>query len=376
MNLEDVKRDFIRYMEEVHAANPYPRNFIGCIMAISAESQPVSQDRIVELTGYSQSTVSIALQKILLLLSIGTVKKIGDRKIYYRYEDPATSFVLDILQRRIDVQDIDFNLVDSILKKTNDLNEENTAIIRFRTYLENTRLYLHLIHKTRSASVEPFKHALATASHDDLKLQDAGAISKGPLAEFLLKLKEVTSKTDDELSVLAVGTSSDLILLKNEYFTGIKTYLNPLFSQVIANQLAVVHCILLEGDVTQDQIELVTLLPRSTISEVLAHAVNRGIVKTTGSRPKYYRPLVSLSDLMLASFDRVANYILQMTERLSYFVKVTKQIRPKSDEVTYFRNFLSELEGAYKLAHAFSIDMKVKTVKHLKSEFEGDFEFI
>jgi DNA-binding transcriptional regulator GbsR (MarR family) len=376
MNLRRVKRDFIQYMEEVHGANPYPRNFFGCVMAISSESEPVSQDRIMELTGYSQATVSLAIQKIQLLLPIRAVKKKGDRRNYYVYDDAASSFVLDLLQRRVDVQDIDINLVDSTLEKSNNWNDEDETIIHFRRYLKNMRLYLNLIHQMRSASVEPFKQALSSGSLADLGLQDESVLARGALSEFILKLKKITSITEEELPDAEDYMSDGILLLKNEYFTGIKTYLNPLFSQAIANQLVVVHCVLLEGCVTQDQIARITLLPRSIISEVLAYAVKRGIVGVSGSRPKYYRPVVSFSDLMLASYDRVANYIVLVTNQLSWFIKRTREVRPKSKAITDFLDFLEELERAYKLARAFSINMKVQTVKQLRAEFEHGFEFI
>ncbi|MFW9912500.1 MAG: hypothetical protein ACFFEU_08505 [Candidatus Thorarchaeota archaeon] len=376
MKLERVKRDFIQYMEEVHGANPYPRNFFGCVMAISSENEPVSQDRIMELTGYSQATVSLAIQKIQLLLPIRAVKKRGDRRNYYVYDDAASSFVLDLLQRRVDVQDIDINLVDSTIQKSNNWDDGDETIIRFRRYLKNMRLYLNLIHQVRSASVEPFKQALSSGSLADLDLQDESVLARGALSEFILKLKKITSITEEELPDAEDYMSDGILLLKNEYFTGIKTYLNPLFSQAIANQLVVVHCVLLEGCVTQDQIERITLLPRSIISEVLAYAVKRGIVGVTGSRPKYYRPVVSFSDLMLASYDRVANYIVLVTKQLSEFVKKTREVRPKSKAATGFLDFLTELERAYKLARAFSINMKVQTVRQLKAEFDHGFEFI
>ncbi|MFX0107915.1 MAG: hypothetical protein ACFE7R_06515, partial [Candidatus Hodarchaeota archaeon] len=359
MKLKNVKRDFIRYMEEVHGANPYPRNFFGCVMAISSENEPVSQERIMELTSYSQATVSLAIQKIQLLLPIRVIKKKGDRKNYYMYDDAANSFVLDLLQRRVDVQDVDINLVDSMLEKVNRWDNEEGDIRQFRIYLKNMRLYLNLNHRMRSANVEPFKQALASGSLKNLGLQDASVLATGVLSEFLSKLKKSTSITEHEFPDAKGQMTGEILLLKNEYFTGIKTYLNPLFSQAIANQLVVVHCVLLEGYVTQDQIEQITLLPRSIISEVLAYAAKRGIIEVTGSRPKYYRLVISFSDLMLASYDRVANYIGLVTKKLSEFVKMTREVRPKSQAAADFLDFLKKLENAYKLAHSFSVNMKV-----------------
>ncbi|MHA1960613.1 MAG: hypothetical protein ACW99U_10290 [Candidatus Thorarchaeota archaeon] len=373
MKLEKVKRDFISYMEKVHGANPYPRNLFGCLMSVMIESEPVSQERIMELTGYSQATISLTIQKLQLLLPIRTVKKKGDRKRYYVYDDAPTSFVLDLLQRRVDVQDIDPKLIESMLDKVRKRADQDQELAQFETYLDNMKLYLALIHEIRSASVEPFAQALASGSLEGLTLQDASVLKKGELADFITTLKEITSVSEHEIPV--ENGRHDLLLLKNEYFTGIKTSLNPLFSQAIANQLVVVHSVLLEGCTTQEQIEQTTLLPRSTISEVLTHAAKRGIIKVSGSRPKQYESAISISDLMLASFDRVADYISLVKTRLSEFVTVARRVRPESSEVTEFLKFLVGLENAYLFALAFSINMKVQTVRQLKEEYDQGFVF-
>ena len=374
MNLEKVKRSFISYMEEVHGGNPYPRNLFGCLISVLTEREPVSQERIVELTGYSQATVSLTMQKIQLLLPVRTVKKKGDRKHYYLYDDAPTSFVLDLLQRRVDVHDVDPKLIESVLERTKAVPDKDSSLSKFETYLENMKLYLTLIHQNRAASVEPFKQALAAGSVEGLNLQNASVLNEGELADFIATLREVTSIPEQE--ALVETSSRDLLFLKNEYFTGIKTNLNPLFSQAIANQLVVVHSILVDGCTTQDRIEKTTLLPRSTISEVLGNAVKRGIIRVSGSRPKLYYPVVSFSDLMLASFDRVAAYISSVMTRLSEFVTATGKIRTKSKEATGFLDFLKGLCKAYSLALAFSLNMKVQTVRQLKQEYNREFVFM
>ena len=141
MQLENIKRKFVEYMEEVHGANMYPRNFFGCLLSIIIESEPVSQERIMELTGYSQATISLTIQKIQLLMPIRTLRKVGDRKRYYLYEGPPVGFLLDLLQRRVDVQDIDLNLIENTLLKLRKKESGNSRYKRFLDYLNNMRLY-------------------------------------------------------------------------------------------------------------------------------------------------------------------------------------------------------------------------------------------
>lgn len=377
MKLEKVKREFIRYMEEAHGGDPYPRNFFGCLLSIIIEPEPVSQDRIMELTGYSQATVSMTIQKIQLLMPIRTIKRVGERKHYYEYDYP-NRFVLDLLQKRVDVQDIDTRLVLAMLEKVKVESGRSSFFKRFKDYLSNMFLYLSLIHEIRSASAGLFKPVLEAGSLDGVNLQDASVLEKGELADFLVQLKESSSEYD-WIPPADESVPSEYLLLKNEYFSSIKSGLNPLYSQTLANQLVVIHSVLLESSTTQEQIEHSTLLPRSTISEMLAKAVERGVIKVTkkrGSRVKLYQPAISFFDLMLSYFDRAASYILIMKNRLSEFVLETRRIRPVSKESNKFLDFLVTLERAYTFTLAFSGNMKVEMVSRLKDEYEQGFVFI
>ncbi|MHA2222297.1 MAG: hypothetical protein ACXAAO_09615, partial [Candidatus Thorarchaeota archaeon] len=110
MSLENIKREFIQFMEEVHGGNPYPRNFYGCLLAIIIEPEPVSQERIMELTGFSQAAVSLTIKKIQLLFPIRTIKRVGERKHYYEYDDP-NRFSLDLNLRRTEVKDLNTKFI-------------------------------------------------------------------------------------------------------------------------------------------------------------------------------------------------------------------------------------------------------------------------
>ena len=124
MKLEKIKREFIQFMEEIHGGNLYPRNFFGCLIPILIEQGHVSQERIIELTGYSQATVSLTMQKIQLLMPVKTVKKVGDRKRYYEYPSP-NHFTLDLTYNRVNVQDVDTAFIEQILEQVQQAYKRN-----------------------------------------------------------------------------------------------------------------------------------------------------------------------------------------------------------------------------------------------------------
>jgi len=100
------------------------------------------------------------------------------------------------------------------------------------------------------------------------------------------------------------------------------------------------------------------------------------MTRNKGSRIKYYEPAILFPDLMLSYFDRAANYIATMIQRLASFIKDIRNTRLKSEEASKFLDFLLTLEEGYQLSYAFSINMKVEVVRRLREEFEKGFEFI
>ncbi|MHA2152157.1 MAG: hypothetical protein ACXAAQ_09270, partial [Candidatus Thorarchaeota archaeon] len=369
MSLENIKREFIQFMEEVHGGNPYPRNFYGCLLAIIIEPEPVSQERIMELTGFSQAAVSLTIKKIQLLFPIRTIKRVGERKHYYEYDDP-NRFSLDLNLRRTEVQDLNTKFILPILEKAEVEIENDPASRRFADYLKNLLLYLNLTHEIRKENTEVFERVQNDGSLNTSGLLNKSLLNQKPLSNFLIQLKEASIEYAkipfNEEQVSGVKQK-----LKNEYYTGVKSNFNPLYSQTIVNQFMITHTIIAEGCVTQQQIVHLTNLPRSTVSELLSEIQKRGVIKVTkkGSRVKFYEPGILFSDLMLGHFDRAANYIDTTRKRLSEFAKKTRKVG-SSKKVKKLLEFLKSLERAYSIALALSHDMKVKMVMRLKEEYD------
>lgn len=376
MNLEKLKREFVKYMEAVRAGDPYPRNFIGCLMSILIEPEATSQDRIMELTGYSQATVSLTLQKVQLLMPLRTVKKRGDRKRYYTYDGSPEAFILDLWQKRLEVQGIDISQIEMMIQQTKESGktDEDPAIRRFLEYLSNMQLYLNLIHTLRASSIKLYEVMLETGSAKDLEFQEADTLEEPLIDEFLQELRssQMNTELDEE-------PSREYLILKNDYFSGMKANLNPLYSQTIANQMMVLHDVFLEDLTTQEMIEKSTLLPRSTISELLTQFVMLGVIEVTkkeGSRIKQYRPVISFTDLMLSYSERLLKQAIAGKSQLSEYISATRKIRPVSKESKKFLDVLNSFVKAYTFTHRFTTSFKAKMVTKLKEEYERGFVFI
>jgi len=377
MSLEQIKREFIQFMEEIHSGNPYPRNFYGCLIPIIIEPGPVSQERIMELTGYSQGTISMTIQKIQLLMPVKTVKIIGDRKRYYDYSSPK-GFIIDLTHNRVNVQDVDIASIEPLLDRVRHAYQKNKIYKRFLDYLNNLLLYLRLIHEIRTTSANQLENILNGGKYNQSDFYNPSVLENGPLAEFIQKMREASTEYNQKYEPVN-NTPKEYEIIKSEFFSRIKSNFNPLYSQVLANQFNVIHSVILDRCTTQEEVERSTLLPRSTVSEMLQQAVKRGIIrvrKEKGSRIKYYEPAISFPDLMLSYFDRALQYIQTMKKRLSEFAKDVRLLDLKTEEAKKFLDFLKTLKKGYELSYAFSINMKVEVVKRLKQEFDRGFEFI
>jgi DNA-binding transcriptional regulator GbsR (MarR family) len=327
----------------------------------------------MELTGYSQATVSLTLQKLQYLMPIRTTRKMGDRKHYYVYDGTPERFAIDLWEKRLEAQAIDIHQIEIAIDNTKEKANKNPRFKRFYNYLENLHLYLKLVHELRSSGIKEYEHVLESESAEMVTTLDSTALQKDKLAKFLEELRK------ESMENIEGPMDEEYLKTKNDYYSGLKTNLDTRYSQTVANQLLVIHDIFLEQKLIQEQIEKSTLLPRSTISEILSQAVKLGIIqvsKKDQSRIKEYQPKISFNDLMLGNFDQLAAHIAQTMPHLLKFINRTKKIGSRAKEAKRFLEILKGFKRAYLFTRDFSISMKVEMVARLKEEYDRGFVFI
>jgi DNA-binding transcriptional regulator GbsR (MarR family) len=293
-------------MEEIHSLDAYPRNFFGVLTVLLVDDTPVTQDRIIEITGYSRASVSLALQKIQLLMPLRAAKKEGDRRNYYEYGGAYSDFILDLMTRRIETPDIDPYLVEAVQKKAEAKAHDSDAYTRLSEHLKALGLTLLFIHRLRAMSMAPLKQALEEGTIKGVKLPDLSGMSL-PVARREFETEPWRERP------------SEYYKLKHEFFQGMKKSLNPMYAQGAANMLIVVHDVMIEGVTTQQEIQSSTSLPRSTISTVLKHGLDRGILKVRRpehSRVKLYSPSISIVELLMSHYQRSYKYAEAVREKL------------------------------------------------------------
>ena len=103
LDLIKVKRSYIQYMDQINRMYGYPRNYIGVLFTLIMEKdKELTQNQIMQLTGYSRSSISEVLSQLSEDLLISEVKMPGDRKKYYRanvdFEQYIQNFFIKVLR--------------------------------------------------------------------------------------------------------------------------------------------------------------------------------------------------------------------------------------------------------------------------------------
>jgi DNA-binding transcriptional regulator GbsR (MarR family) len=367
MTLDDLKRELVEHMEEAHGKR-YHRNFFGCLTAIIIDSGPVTQERIMELTGYSKASVSLALQKIQLILPVRTVKKMGDRKYYYEYRGSPQEFLIDIMYRRTDMPDIDVQMIRTMEKKVEKKLCEHDLYRRFRDYLAELSLYLKLMHSIRKENLSTYRRVLLSGSFDGVNLPEASVLHSDEIQDFIRVIRATKSQDETAYDHVEKNPPPDYLTVKRDYFRNIKTGLNPLFAQSVANLVIVVHDVIIEKVTTQEMLEESTQLPRSTISDVLSLAVDQGFIdveRSTVSRKKVYRSAVSLLEVILMYYDRGFAYAAHTRKKILSLIKRMSDISSHDSDYSQFLKKLHTLEKAYALTEEFTTRAKVAFIQEL-----------
>ena len=330
-------------MEKQHSGYAYPRNFFGVLTSLLLEERPITQERIMRLTGYSRAGVSAALQKIQFMMPIVMTKRSGDRRNYYEYGGSSSEFLADLMSKRADTPDLDPDLLEMVRAKAARLADAGPLYLRLCKHLRQLRRIILFMAEIRAQAETPLKESLAKGDASDIELPD-------PLDVW----RSLPDEDRESQDVRDAKAREGYHELKREFFAVVRRSLNPLFSQAAAKNLVVVHDVMIEGETTQEEIEESTGLPRSTISEILKSAVTRGLLEAereSGSRIKRYRPKVSLSELLVVHYRRASIYATSVKSKL---IELMDRVEDEDDSL---RPRLSDLKRAYAVLEEFASRM-------------------
>ncbi|MHA2096025.1 MAG: hypothetical protein ACW98F_15500 [Candidatus Hodarchaeales archaeon] len=154
MGVEEIKKEFVQYMEEKHSGYLFPKKFFGCMMAVFIEQVPITQDRIEEITNYSKTTISQMLRLIQMRIPLKQVKKSGIRKKYYTIDMTPRKFMVTVLKMIIDSYKDKVDFMPPLIEEIRPYAQKHTKFKSFKEFLENyykfSTLYMKLLSKAKS----------------------------------------------------------------------------------------------------------------------------------------------------------------------------------------------------------------------------------
>ena len=272
MSLDEIKKEFIQYMEEIHGRLLFPKKYFGCMMAVFIEQKPITQDRIKELTEYSITTISQMLNLIQMNIPLKKIKKPKIRKKSYTIAIPPQNFMLVFLKMIMDSykNKVDFFL--PLIEEIKPYSKMHVRFLNFQNYLikfyEMSILYLDLISDTS----DDFDKLIETGQISgstvlDLNLVDSPEHLK--LLQDLIKPPELPKSYSDQ-PILSEELSEIYSQFKDKFYQEFSLHLTSGESQFnIARTIIGTEILLENRPITQSEIEDATNFARSIISDVL-----------------------------------------------------------------------------------------------------------
>ena len=351
----------------------YPKLFFGSLMTIITENEPITQDRIMELTGVSRGYVSLILKQLQMNVPIKSIKRPGSRKKFFAYESNPTSYILDLLFSRIIHPDFDLSRLLEIASGLAELDMSESHAKNFSDFVQNM-----LIHEQIQKEVRQITHSELS------KVFEIGEIPKKllsfkiskKLVSFISSLGDRRKCNEEDLGRQKIH-SNKYSELKNVYFQTFRETLNPMFRAEVSNWSLVLHEVLIEGCSSQDSIKKSTHLPQSTISESLNLLIHNGYIakiRIDGYREVFYYPKESLTSLILRRFERLDGYSSSVLSILDDTINSIKT--QKNREVNNFKSVLLEIKKGYKILQQYSNRMRYISMKKIYDKHKEGFHFI
>ncbi|MFX0095871.1 MAG: hypothetical protein ACFFBD_29300 [Candidatus Hodarchaeota archaeon] len=370
MKIDDIKKEFIQFMEKVHTQYAYPKNFFACLMAILIEQHPITQDRIMELTRCSRTTVSQLLTQIQMNLPIKQVRIPGKRNKFYEYTSEPTDFMIDIFISNLESEEFKVDYIPPIIEEISPYSEKHPIFSNFKHFLETLyhhfSLYFDVLSKSREEFISIIKADKAVIS----KLKEYNKMQPEKIAK-ILKSQEIES--DEPKSEMDPELFKTYIQFKRKYFQKIREVIGPLRSQKATYYVIIFQNILIEQEpITQEEIQDSTGYQRSIISDTLQILIQQGLVKVfrkPGDLKKYYQNTISGDQMVFNRFKRVSGYTKTVKTKIDSLIEQLKNFKDDSSEYQSTKTFFEKMYQAYDNAEQYIEALEIKFLSRFSKNY-------
>jgi len=352
MSVEDIKKEFVQYMEEKHSRLLFPKKFFGCMMAVFIEQVPITQDRIEELTSYSKTTISQMLKLIQMKFPLKQVKKPGIRKKYYTIDMTTRKFMLTVFKVIIDSYKDKVDFMPPLIEEIQPYTQKHPKFETIKRFLENYYMFASL-----------YMNLLSETSKELSDLVDTGQINASELSNYYIlnspehqvKIQLLLNppnepKTFTDQQIREPSLVEQYNHFKQIFFQKFRENLTYSGSQqAIARAIIGTELLLEQRPLTQVEIEKTTNFQRSTISDTLKLLTKMKmikLVKRPGDRKKYYKIIQSWDRRTINQFKINVFYAIERKDKISKWIE---EVRAESldKENPSFYLFLKDIHHTY-----------------------------
>jgi DNA-binding transcriptional regulator GbsR (MarR family) len=285
-SLLQLKIDYLAFMEQVHGALGFEPNLISILFSLLMEGGYITQDRIMELTGFSRTTVSETLKKLTDPSSsfpVLATRRPGDRRKFYYCPLGIDDYVMTFFTSASAASDFSEEILHEMLARLDTLGSEAPEALhvkKFFSYLLGVLILIKDLLDYQRIHIERFS-------------KDPNYVPKFTEEAFAALKRE---HPEPPARTFRPRKNDTLLEIKREYIRETLEHASPIGRrrEIGAISLAL---ILSADPATQEEIMEVTGYSRSTVSENLAKIEEMNVlnvVKKPGDRKKYYRSMVKL----------------------------------------------------------------------------------
>jgi len=367
MSIDDIKKQFISYMERMYENLLYPKRFFGCLMAVLVEQKSITQKHIEKLTGYSRTTISQTLNLIQANFNLKEFKKSGERKKYYSLDMSVKEFMPIFFKTIIESYQNKVDFIPPIIEEIKHFVKENPRFYNFKDFLTKFYESSNLYYKLFSDTMENLESMISTGTIKTSNLPDFNVFTSIENLKRIQILLEPTELEEPSLEPPSMDEilSKRYIQFKNRFYNKFRKNLTLANSQEeIARTIIGTELLLEKRPLTQEEIELATNLPRSTISTSLNQLLDWNmvrVIKKPGDRKNYYIILQSWDTRILNRFKINIRYIINIQEEISNLIERVEKMT-QNDERNRILHFLRDTYDSYL---QFELYYKILETKYL-----------
>jgi len=285
-SLLQLKIDFLAFMEQVHGSLGFEANLIAVLFSLLLEGDYITQDRIMELTGLSRTTVSETLKKLSDPFSsfpVLATRRPGKRMKFYYCPLGIDDYVMTFFTSATSTSDFSEEILHEMRARLDALGSETPEVLhvrKFFTYLLGVLILIQGLLEYTRMHMERFS-------------EDPDYIPKFTDEEFTAIERE---HPEPPARMFKPRENDTLLDIKREYIRETLEHASPVGRrrEIGAISLAL---ILSAEPMNQEEIMEVTGYGRSTVSENLAKIEEMNVlsvVKKPGDRKKYYKTMIKL----------------------------------------------------------------------------------